>query len=264
MQLRNAYLAYQAEIGTDEVVLPKPWHPKPKAPVRNSPPPSSQPRRSDTPPPMRKAPATQSHAAMPPETKPALEPVPEFTGFEEYWKYLQDQHARWFPGSAGFARAEGDAHPDLAVVELAPAPSPAPRVFSGEAGALFDRMMKAIQLDRGRLYLTCLMKSPPPGRYWPRKDMARMLPLLIRELRLVRAPMILLLGESCAQAVLRAGSALGAMRKRPFEAEGLMFTASHHPADLENPDPEKTKALKHEAWEDLKWVRDRLALERSA
>jgi uracil-DNA glycosylase family 4 len=245
VNLRDAYLTYQAEIGTEEVVLP---HPLIRVvPETNIHMPSFV---SMSP---ANAPLTVPRMVASEPLRASLAPLPDFKSLDAYWKYLEEEYPKWFPPSLRLVRAEGITNPVLAVVELSPLVSPTPKVFDGEPGLLLDKMMKAIHLDRNRLYLTSVMKTPAPGKAWARKDMARMLPCLFRELKLAACTTVLLLGEACAQAVLRTGRNLESLRQQAFESEGLVFAASFHPADLND-----KQELKKKAWEDLKWLRLRL------
>jgi len=62
------------------------------------------------------------------------------------------------------------------------------------------------------------------------------------------------LGEACAQAVLKTGKPLEELRQEPFRMEGREFVATYHPADLL-----AREELKRKAWEDLQWLRKRMA-----
>lgn len=286
----DAYLAWQSDIGTAEVVLPAPWVRReseasfPRTPktaddaeAREEPPASSSPRSSR---------ASSTHAAHPaPEDffrdiekklaeparksaalKPASSPspiphppssVPAFPSLEDYWSWLADEYPRWFPAlSAPIARAEGAPGARLAVVESFPAGG---SLFAGESGPLLDKMMGAIGLSRDALYLTSVMKAPPAGKAWARKDVARALPAFLGELRLAGCEAVLLLGEACAQAVLRTGKSLAALDVAGVaeisvpEAGGVLFVAAWHPSDLL-----RDAALKAPTWERLKVLKSRL------
>ena len=257
---RDAYLAYQSEIGTEEVVFPAPWIRKGSivAPKET---PKGTPRffQSIADVLVEASPSRKSAPLPEPVARPAmLSLLPEFKDLDAYWNHLAVEYPKWLPALQGQAlvRAEGASNPILTLVELSPSPSPVPGVFNGDVGMLLDKMMKAIHLDRSRLYLTSVMKTPPSGRSWPRKDIAKMLPAFFQELRLAGCSTVLLLGETCAQAVLRTGSGLDALRQQALEAEGFVFTASYHPADLEN-----NEELKRKAWKDLQWLQPRLGME---
>lgn len=191
---------------------------------------------------------------------------------DAYWRLLEAEYPQWFPGApAPLVRAAGHAAPRLAIVELMPVPGEAgtgPAPFAGANGALLDRMMTAIGLSREHLYLTTLMKSPPPpGKRWARKDTARMVPVLTRELQLAQCGLVLVMGEACAQAVLKTGRSIPALLKSPVEADGLSFSATWHPEEIRTGDAavaattgsaaggKTARPRATQAWEHLQWVR---------
>jgi len=314
---RDAYLAWQAEIGTEEVLLVTPpprraaaaspapaspaSRPSPSGPSRTPSPEAarSQPAASGRPAPAPFVPnvppsagpeffgaiaeqlkqadrATTPGRRLPPTQKPDvksplpavvvppwLEPVVGTKDLEAYWRLLDAEVPRWFPGaSAPVARASGHALPRLAVVELASAPE---GPFTGDEGALLDRMMTAIGLTRDQLYLTSLMKAPLPAgnRGWARKDTARMVPVLMHELKLAQCGLVLIMGETCAQAVLKTGRAIPDLLRLPTETEGLSLSATWHPAEVRAadqaaaaaPDAKAARPRATQAWEHLQWLR---------
>ena len=265
---RDAYLAYQSEIGTEDVILSHPWIKKNPIAVKTQPTPTSSTRISSREIPQGPeffqsiaevlAEKSQSFTSAPvkleePPRMVTQAPIPDFKNLEAYWKFLDEEYPKWFPSESPLAHAEGSPNPVLALVELAPSPSANPKVFDGEAGLFLEKMMNAIKLDRSQLYLTSVMKTPAPGKSWPRKDIVRMLPYFFRELALAGCATVLLFGEACAQSVLRTGRSLNDLRQHPSGAEGFVFTASHHPADVNT-----NQDLKRDSWNDLKWLRSRL------
>lgn len=293
MNSRDAYLAWQAEIGTEEVVLATPWiKPRPAAVSPRAvayaerefeaPPPGTfrpkaavsadgvaVPASAGTtanffqsiaeslakPDPVSKrgnpASAIPAQAAS---SKPAVSPapfLPEHPNLEAYWAFLEASCPIWFPGTSSLVRAEGPARPALALVELYPVEG---RVLGGDPGAFLDKMMKGIGLAREQLYLTSVMKTPPPGKAWARKDVARMLPALLQELRLAGAGLVLLLGEGCAQSVLRTGKGLAALMETAENHGNMTLVAVEHPSLLMHAD----EAARRAAWNQLKWLRGRL------
>jgi DNA polymerase len=288
---RNAYLAWQAEMGTEEVVLTTPWV-RPAARVN---PAASAARPAESPG------GSNVYAEVPPHSpRYSTQPAgPEFFGaiaeklakpatprgrvpakassensatagsvtspspltaamsqtgnLDEYWKYLEAEYPRWYPGAAApLTRALGHASPRLAVVELSPSSD---GLFAGEAGVFFDKMMNAIGLTRDQMYLTSVMKTSPPGspgKPWARKDVARMVPALLRELVLARCGLVLLLGETCAQVVLRTGRTIPGLLKAPEEAEGLSLSATWHPDELLKSGNDTV--MRKAAWDHLQWL----------
>lgn len=131
--------------------------------------------------------------------------------------------------------------------------------FQGPSGLLLEKMMRAIRLDLSALYRTAVVKLPPPGagrRCYTRRDLVKLLPLLHAELEASKAPVVLLLGEACAQAVLKTGRGLEELRLAPHRvdvAPGREFAVTYHPDELEG-----NEDLKRKAWKDLQWLQARL------
>ena len=146
--------------------------------------------------------------------------------------------------------------PSLALIGFEPseADEAEGKAFRGETGALLEKMMKAIRLDLNALYLGNLIKVRAAGKVWSRRELARLVPLLHAELGLVRAPMVLLLGQECAQTVLKTGKTLEELRQETHRLEGREFFVTYHPQELL-----RREELKRKAWEDLQWLQRRMA-----
>ena len=110
--------------------------------------------------------------------------------------------------------AEGDPAADLLLIGDPPGAaedrSGAP--FAGPAGALLDRMLASIGMDRAHLLLTPLIPWRPPGDRPPSAaELAICLPFLARLVVLAAPRRLLLLGPLAARALL----AQGTSRRRP-------------------------------------------------
>jgi uracil-DNA glycosylase len=75
--------------------------------------------------------------------------------------------------------------------------------FSGKAGALLDRMLASIGLDRSNVYLANIVPWRPPGNRAPTpQEIASCLPFITRQIELARPDFLLCLGGPPAQALL--------------------------------------------------------------
>ena len=81
-----------------------------------------------------------------------------------------------------------------------------------------------------------------------------MLPALMQELQLAGCGLVLLLGEACAQGVLRTGKSLAALAETAETHGNMTLVAAEHPSHLMNADD----ATRRAAWNQLKWLRARL------
>lgn len=301
--LRN-YLAWQGEVGTDEVILPHPMlrrqavafpNPLPDTigvgtkslPDRTTMPvrleeESGRPSEVSPAVPFQHAPAFQSNSPsnLFGDLSRALEAAskldkddgltvaktsrlseavnfPVFQGLPGYWTYLAEnaQTLYGIDGDAKMIRGQGPVEAPLALVSLVPGEADVAegKLYSGEAGTLLEKMMRAIKLDCDTLYRTAVVKHHQAGKSWSRRELIRILPLLHIELDLAKVPVILLMGEACAQAVLKTGKTLDELRQIPHREGGREFVVTYHPDDLL-----RREEWKKKAWEDLQWLQRRM------
>lgn len=121
-------------------------------------------------------------------------------------------------------------------------------LLSGEAGALFDRMLAAMTLDRGTIYLVPLSPARPATGRVSEADRTLLAPLLRHHVALARPRRVLLLGDAPACALLGTplAQARGAARTVPTVAGPIPTIVSFHPRFvLDRPDYRKA------AWADL-------------
>jgi len=132
--------------------------------------------------------------------------------------------------------------------------------FVGRAGQLLDKMIAAIDLKREEVYICNVLKCRPPENRTPQpNEVEQCLPYLEQQIALLKPALICALGLSAAQALLNSKGSMTSLRGRTFEYRGIPLIPTYHPAALlRNP------ALKREAWEDMKRVRDTLVARTSA
>lgn len=120
--------------------------------------------------------------------------------------------------------------------------------FVGQAGKLLDAMLASIGLTRGdNVYITNILKSRPPGNRNPEPDeIAACRPYLLAQIELIRPKIILALGRVAAQSLLDSDEAVGRLRGKAHQFEGVPLVVTYHPAYLLRNLPDKAKA-----WEDL-------------
>jgi uracil-DNA glycosylase family 4 len=128
--------------------------------------------------------------------------------------------------------------------------------FVGPAGQLLDRMLASLGLTRAahgdeppsrRVYIANTLKCRPPRNRTPSADeMAQCEPYLLRQIELLRPRMILAMGRTAVQALLRSDEAIGKLRGRVHRYHGVPLVVTYHPAYLLRNLPDKARA-----WEDL-------------
>jgi len=128
------------------------------------------------------------------------------------------------------------------------------RPFVGRAGQLLDRMLAAIDLDRGAsVYITNVLPWRPPQNREPQgEEIAMMMPFLERHVALADPDMIVLMGNISCQAVL-GKRGITRLRGQWAQAFGKPVLPMFHPAYLL-----RQPAAKREAWADLLALQARL------
>ena len=109
------------------------------------------------------------------------------------------------PGPAN-ARIDASGDPASGVVVVVDMPEAEDRasgsLLSGEVGALFDRMMGAIQFQRGQFYLIPFSPARPTTGRLGEAHLKQLKPFLVRHLELAKPRKLLLLGDAPVQALL--------------------------------------------------------------
>ena len=125
--------------------------------------------------------------------------------------------------------------------------------FVGQAGRLLDNMLIAIGLQRGQaVYIANVVKCRPPGNRQPEPIEAQQCePFLLRQLQLIQPKLVIALGRTAANNLLRNDSSIGSLRGRLHAIRGVPLIVTYHPAYLLRNLVDKAKA-----WEDLCFARD--------
>ncbi len=147
----------------------------------------------------------------------------------------------------------GNPHADLMVIGEAPGAEEDHQgePFVGPAGQLLNKMLKSIGFERDAVYITNVLKSRPPHNRDPQPDeVAAHLPILYKQLALIKPRIILCVGRIAGNALLGRNSSLRTLRAKVHDFHGLPVVVTFHPAALlRNPQ------WKRLAWEDLQLLR---------
>ena len=127
--------------------------------------------------------------------------------------------------------------------------------FVGRAGQLLTKIIEAINLTRGDVYIANVIKCRPPQNRNPEPDEVETCePFLFQQIDIIKPKVIVALGKFAAQALLRTLDPISRLRGRVFEYRGAKLIPTFHPAYLlRNP------SSKREVWEDMKRVRSLLS-----
>ena len=154
----------------------------------------------------------------------------------------------------------GEGHPsaDLMFVGEAPGAEEDKRgvPFVGRAGQLLGRIIKAIGLDRDRVFIGNVLKCRPPGNRNPLpSEMAACTPYLMAQILLIRPKVICTLGKFASQVLLETETPISKLRGRFHDFKGIKLMPTYHPAYLlRNPGAKKL------VWGDMKIIAAELGL----
>jgi uracil-DNA glycosylase family 4 len=119
--------------------------------------------------------------------------------------------------------------------------------FVGRAGKLLNEILKAIKFKREEVYIANIVKSRPPGNRTPTiEEMEACFPYLNKQIELIKPKLILALGLTAAQGLLKKKDSLTKMRGNVYDFKGIKTMVTYHPAALlRNPQ------WKRGCWEDV-------------
>ncbi|HTZ66908.1 MAG TPA: uracil-DNA glycosylase [Roseiarcus sp.] len=127
------------------------------------------------------------------------------------------------------------------------------RPFVGRAGQLLDRMLAAIDLDRGHVYIANVVPWRPPGNRTPTlQETQACLPFIRRQIDLANPEILVCLGASAAQTLLGVTAGITRVRGSWFDYQRengrpIKALAMFHPAYLL-----RQPAQKRLAWADMR------------
>ena len=129
--------------------------------------------------------------------------------------------------------------------------------FVGRAGALLDKMLASIDLNRKNVYITNVVNYRPPENRRPtEKEIAKYLPYLKKHIEIINPKILVLLGSTALNALIGnevvISKARGQWIEKQFGECKASVIVTFHPAFLM-----RQPAQKKMAWIDLKMIRER-------
>lgn len=144
--------------------------------------------------------------------------------------------------------------------------------FVGPAGQLLDKMLVAMGLDRGGVYISNLCKFRPAisggaqgsgNRAPTAEEMAACVEFVREEIAIIRPRVIVALGATASEGLLGRKVAITRERGQWQTFEGIPLMLTLHPSYLlraAQEGPVRGNAEKRKVWEDLLAVMDRLGM----
>jgi len=151
---------------------------------------------------------------------------------------------------------EGDIHVSVMLVGEGPGlnEDKTGRPFVGQAGALLDKMLAAINISRENVYICNVVKCRPPGNRTPTDEEASAcLPYLRGQYAIIKPKIIVCLGATAAKYLIDPMIKVTRDRGQFFFKKGVWLIPTYHPAALL-----RDQSKKREAWEDLQAIRDKM------
>ncbi|MCH2113986.1 MAG: uracil-DNA glycosylase [Pirellulales bacterium] len=120
--------------------------------------------------------------------------------------------------------------------------------FVGRGGQLLDKILAACHLSRQDVYILNVLKCRPPGNRNPTPSEAHACShFLQQQLQCIQPEFICCLGAVAAQNLLNTTEAIGRLRGRVHDYQGINVVCTYHPAYLL-----RTPAAKQLTWDDMK------------
>ncbi|MGV8853723.1 MAG: uracil-DNA glycosylase [Devosia sp.] len=149
--------------------------------------------------------------------------------------------------------ADGNPQADIMLIGEAPGAEEdhQGKPFVGKSGQLLDRMLKAIGLDRTRVYIANTVPWRPPGNRTPTpEEMALCLPFLHRQVELVAPKIVMTLGGPAMQTIFDTTAGIIKMRGKwstlSIGSRQVEAIPTLHPAYLL-----RNARAKEQAWADM-------------
>jgi len=129
--------------------------------------------------------------------------------------------------------------------------------FVGRAGALLDKMLASIDLNRKNVYITNVVNYRPPENRRPtEEEIAKYLPYLKKHIEIINPKILVLLGSTALNALVGnkvvISKARGQWIEKQFGECKTSVIVTFHPAFLM-----RQPAQKKMAWIDLKMIREK-------
>lgn len=267
----NELLEWYSEVGADEALLDNPVdrfaeHEAQRRAVAKAKEAAAQrtiPKASPTAPTSSPVPQTEEKRTVP--NSEAVETAMQIAGNSKTLEELREAMSGFEGCNLKFSARStvfSDGNPDARLMVVGEGPGGDEDAqglpFVGRSGQLLDRMLAAIGLDRTSVYISNIVPWRPPGNRKPTpQETAICLPFIRRHIELAQPEVLLLLGNTPAQALLETSQGITRLRGRWQEVAiadiSLPAMPSFHPAYLL-----RQPAQKKFAWRDLLALSKRL------
>ena len=169
-------------------------------------------------------------------------------------KLLDDLHQHYsatpnallkFPGSTTIVFGEGSADARLMFIGEGPGQEEdrQGRPFVGRSGQLLNKLLEIAGLSRQDVYITNIVKTRPPENRKPLpNEITFSMPLLMKQIEIIKPRLICTLGSSALQGLTGESVSITKIRGKITTINGLNIMPTYHPAYILR-NPKELKAL---------------------
>ena len=127
--------------------------------------------------------------------------------------------------------------------------------FVGAAGELLSKIIKAMKLERGDVFITNVLRCRPPENRNPLpEEVVCCKPYLMELIRIIKPKIICTLGKFAAHVMLNVTTPISKLRGNFYDFNGIRIMPTFHPAYLlRNPQDKKL------VWDDMKKIMEYLS-----
>jgi DNA polymerase len=166
-----------------------------------------------------------------------------------YYRVIDCKKCSLYQTRNKFVFGTGTAYTDVMVIGEAPGEQEdlQGKPFVGAAGDLLTKMLAAINIERKNIFIANILKCRPPMNRTPNhEEVATCIPLLRKQIEIIKPKALLLLGRTAANGVLQNDKSVGALRGTVHYFENIPTIVSYHPSALL-----RDASWKKPAWQDL-------------
>ncbi|MDA0683568.1 MAG: uracil-DNA glycosylase [Bacteroidetes bacterium] len=125
--------------------------------------------------------------------------------------------------------------------------------FVGRAGKLLTQILQSIGFEREDVYIANILKSRPPNNRDPlAEEIAAHIPILHKQITLIKPKLILCVGRTSGTSLLGIQTSLKELRGTFHDYHGIPVLVTYHPAALL-----RNSNWKRPTWEDVQLLRAR-------
>lgn len=173
---------------------------------------------------------------------------------EELYELIKDcQKCPLSKTRTNFVFGAGNPNADIMIIGEAPGQDEDLQglPFVGRAGQLLTKILESINIKREDVFIANILKCRPPKNRVPLpSEIECCEPYLKKQIELIKPKIILVLGLTAAQTLLKSNFTMAETRGKTFIYQNTILLITYHPAALlRNPH------LKKIVWEDMKQLR---------